>query len=229
MVEPVESTPISRSAGQCRRSGPTMPGAVAAGADAAHQDVQVVELGGQFGGEGGVTGGVVGVVVLVGPVRAGQPASRSRSRSSRARLPAARARRVGPRVRGARRTSAATGAWTAPARCRRPARRDGPRAWPGEGEPDAERAGGGLHHRCAGPQFAALLGRPAAWTPRPAPSSRRRPGPSSLAQKPGCGHGQIGGDPGQRGAAEQGEQLAVGRRGRAAAAVVTRRLRSSAR
>lgn len=77
-----------------------------------------------------------------------------------------------------------------------------------EGQADAEGAGGGFHHGGAEPEFAALLG-----AEQHGDGGARlhaaRAEPFELGPEAGVRAGQIGGDAGERGAAEQTEELPV--------------------
>ena len=77
-----------------------------------------------------------------------------------------------------------------------------------EGQTDAERAGGGFHHGGAGPEFAALPGAQQHGDGGPRLHAARAE-PFELGPEAGVRAGQIGGDPGERGAAEQAEELPV--------------------
>lgn len=167
----------------------------------------MVEAAGDLGGERGVTGGVVGVVVLVGPVGTGQSGEQFPEPGQPGRLPAAlgggpvdefQPGSVCVQEPAHRRFEfAVADQHDRVAECL--AR---------EGESDAEGAGGGLHHRCAGAQFAAPLG-----------SLQHRHGGArlhaahgeafELGPEAGVRAGQVGGDAGERGAADEPEELAV--------------------
>ncbi len=179
--------------------------AVASGADAAHQDVQVVQLGAEFGGEGGISGGVVRVVVLVRPVGAGEFGEQFAQPGEPCGLPAAlRGGAVGEFQ------ADAVGAQQLPHGRLQFAvadQHDGmPERLPGEGEPDAEGAGGGLHHRCAGRQFAAVPGAEQHRHGGPCLHAARGE-PFQLGPEPGVRAGQPGGDPDDGRTADQVEQL----------------------
>lgn len=183
------------------------PGAVAAGADAAHQHVDAVEPADDLGGERGVTGRVVGVVVLVGPVRARQRGQQLAEPGEPCRLPAAPVRgpvdELQPGSVGAQQLPHGRFEFGIAHQddgvAERLAR---------EGQPDAERAGRGLHDRCAGQEFTAFLS-----------SLKHRHGGAclhaahpeafELGPEAGVRTGQGRGDTGERGAPDQAEQFAV--------------------
>jgi hypothetical protein len=79
---------------------------------------------------------------------------------------------------------------------------------PGEGEADAERAGGGLHHRGAGQQFTAFAGaeQHGHRGPRLHPARRER---LQLGPEPGVPAGQLGGDAYHGRTAEEREEFAA--------------------
>ncbi len=184
------------------------PGTVAAGADAAHQDVQVVEIPDEFPGHREVTGGIVRVVVLVRPVRLRHPGEHFTQPGQPGRLPAALCGRAVHQLQlrtvGAEQLPHGRFEFRVADQDHRV-----PEGLPREGQADAERAGGGLHHRGAGAQFAARMGaaqhrhgraclhaaRTEAFELRPEARMRVR---------------ERGADPGQWGAAEQRQQVGVG-------------------
>ena len=126
---------------------------------------------------------------------AGPPASRPRPPAGRP-------------VPAGLRTSAAAAAWTAPARCRRPGRRGGRAPGPAKARPMPRV-----------PEVDSTTGAPGRSSPRSrAPSSMddggarlhaARAEPFELGPEAGVRAGQIGGDAGERGAAEQAEELPV--------------------
>lgn len=194
--------------------GPTAPQwtddarAVAAGAHAAHQHVQVVEPVDEFGGQRGVTGAVVRVVVLVRPVRVGQHGEQFPQPAQPRRLPAAPGRRavhdLQPHSVGAQQLPHGRLQFTVADQY------DGmAEGLAREGEPDAEGAGGGLHHRRAGPQFAALTGAKEHRHRGPCLHAARRES-LQLGPETGLWAGQVGSDTDQGRATEQGEQLRAG-------------------
>ncbi len=178
---------------------------VPARADAAHQDVQMVQLHGEFGGERGVTGAVARVVVLVGPVRAGQLGQQFPEPGQPRGLPAAprggtvhdlEPDPVGPQQPPHGRFQFAV------------AHQDDRMAegLPREGESQAQRAGRRLHHRGAGPQQTPLTG----------VQQHRHGGPClhpagretfELRPEPGVRIRQPGRDPHDGRTSQQGQQL----------------------
>lgn len=191
---------------------PHHPGTVTARADTAHQYVQVVELGGEFGGERRVPGDVVRVVVLVGPVRVRQHREQLPQPGQPRRLPAAHGRRTVDEFEAdpVRAQQLPHGRLQFAVADQHDGMAEG---LPGEGETDPERPRGGLHHRCAWPQF----------TPLPGAEQHGHGGPRlhatgaepfELGPETGLGARQIGGHPGQRCAAEECEEIGVGGEGR---------------
>ncbi len=80
---------------------------------------------------------------------------------------------------------------------------------PGEGQADAEGAGGGLHDRRAGPQFAPLTGAEQHGHGGACLHAARAE-PFQLGPEAGVRAGQVAGDPGQRRTTDEGEEFPVG-------------------
>ncbi len=186
------------------------PGAVAPGADTAHQDVEVVEVTDEFPGHRVVTGRIVRVVVLIRPVRV-RPSDQHLAQSGQpGRLPAALGRRVlhqfQPGTVGAEQLPHGRFEFRVADQDHRV-----PEGLSREGQADAERAGGGLHHRGAGAQFAARVG---AAEHRHGRTRLHAARTEAFEFRPEAGMRvrERDADPGQRGAAEQRQQVRVGLR-----------------